>query len=264
MATHDTVARDQVPPVPEPHLGRSGVSKGPLNTRAVGVTAERVRVFVKRHRLLERPAGWVSRVVASSPDSLPVRLLFGPLRARLRGSMKLHDVVRVLDALDASGVEYWLSGGWGVDALAGRQTRPHDDLDIVIDDFERDEPKARKALIDLGFEHVEFHERRTWMPHQSVLDDGAGHRVDFVSIDWDRLVERFGTPTTDGTAKSRDEALERKVLSEGTIEGRRVRCLSAEVQLLYHSGFALEPAPRRDVDLLRNELGAELPNAETP
>lgn len=27
----------------------------------------------------------------------------------------------------------WLDGGWGVDALLGRQTRPHDDMDIVIE-----------------------------------------------------------------------------------------------------------------------------------
>ena len=103
-------------------------------------------------------------------------------------------------------------------------------------------------LIDLGFEHVEFHERRTWMPHQSVLDDGAGHRVDFVSIDWARLIERF-SPAGGGGTGSRDEALERKVLAQGTIGSEPRPCLSADVQLLYHSGFALDPAPH-DVELL--------------
>lgn len=239
------------------------MNKSLLRTRAVGVAAERIRTFVKRHPILGLPAGWLSRVTASSPDSLPVRLVLGPLRARLRGSMNAEEVLRILDALEDNAVRYWLSGGWGVDALVGRQTRPHDDLDIAIDDFERDEPRARQTLIDLGFQHVEFHERRTWMPHQSVLDDGAGHRVDFVSIDWSRLVERFGSHGPDRTTSSRDEALEHRVLSEGTIQGRRVPCLSADVQLLYHSGFSLEPAPRRDVDLLRGELGASLPGVET-
>ncbi len=234
-----------------------------LRTRAVGVAAERVRIFVKRYPILGQPAGWLSRVTASSPNSLPVRLVLGPLRARLRGSMNADEVLRILDALEDNAVTYWLSGGWGVDALAGRQTRPHDDLDIAIDDFERDEPRARQALIDLGFEHAEFHERPTWMPHQSVFDDGAGHRVDFVSIDWSRLAESFGSPGSDLGASPRSEALERRVLSEGTIRGRRVPCLSADVQLLYHSGFLLEPAPRRDVELLRRELGASLPDVET-
>jgi lincosamide nucleotidyltransferase A/C/D/E len=234
-----------------------------LKTRAVGVAAERVRIFVKRYPVLGLPAGWLSRVTASSPDSLPVRMVLGPLRARLRGSMKAHEVLRILDALDHAQVRYWVSGGWGVDALAGRLTRPHDDLDIAIDDFERDEPRARQAVIDLGFEHVEFHERPTWMPHQSVLDDGAGHRVDFVSIDWSRLADRFGSPNLDRSTTSRDEALERRVLSHGTIQGRRVPCLSADVQLLYHSGFSLEPGPRLDVELLRGELGASLPDIET-
>ena len=116
--------------------------KSPLRSRSVGVAAERVRIFIKRHRLLEHPAGWLSRTAASSPESLPVRLVLGPLRARLRGSMNAEEVLRILDALEDKGVRYWLSGGWGVDALAGRQTRPHDDLDIAIDDFERDEPRA--------------------------------------------------------------------------------------------------------------------------
>jgi len=51
--------------------------------------------------------------------------------------------------------------------------------------------------------------------------------------------------------------------AHGTIQGRRVPCLSADVQLLYHSGFSLEPGPRLDVELLRGELGASLPDIET-
>jgi lincosamide nucleotidyltransferase A/C/D/E len=49
------------------------------------------------------------------------------------GGMALAEVMRVLRALEAAGVRYWLEGGWGVDALAGRQTRPHRDLDIDLD-----------------------------------------------------------------------------------------------------------------------------------
>src|SRR5207237_7001400 len=58
-------------------------------------------------------------------------------------------VVDVLWRLRAAGIDVWVEGGWGVDALLGEQTRPHDDLDLgvrmedvdricrILSDFER-------------------------------------------------------------------------------------------------------------------------------
>src|SRR5919109_3351608 len=34
--------------------------------------------------------------------------------------------------LEGEGIDYWLFSGWAVDFHAGRITRPHDDLDIVV------------------------------------------------------------------------------------------------------------------------------------
>ena len=107
--------------------------------------------FVKHHRVLWVPAGWLSRVVASSQESSPVRSMLGPLRDRLRGAMKIDEVERVLSALESHDVPVCLAGGWGVDALLGRQTRSHDDLDIVIDDYEHQVKRAVEALAPLGF-----------------------------------------------------------------------------------------------------------------
>jgi lincosamide nucleotidyltransferase A/C/D/E len=42
------------------------------------------------------------------------------------------DVIDLCATLEVSGVEIWIDGGWGVDALLGEQTRPHRDLDIAI------------------------------------------------------------------------------------------------------------------------------------
>jgi len=38
-----------------------------------------------------------------------------------------------LGLLEAGGIDVWLDGGWGVDALLEHQTREHDDLDIVVE-----------------------------------------------------------------------------------------------------------------------------------
>ena len=47
------------------------------------------------------------------------------------------DVLELLDVLENHGIAVWLSGGWGVDALRGRQTREHADLDITISATDR-------------------------------------------------------------------------------------------------------------------------------
>ena len=46
--------------------------------------------------------------------------------------MTAADVLEILDRLDAVGVEWWIDGGWGVDALLGRETRLHNDLDFAV------------------------------------------------------------------------------------------------------------------------------------
>ncbi|MGA1371782.1 MAG: nucleotidyltransferase domain-containing protein, partial [Pseudomonadales bacterium] len=42
-------------------------------------------------------------------------------------------VVELYVALAGAGVDIWIDGGWAVDALVGRQTRPHNDLDIAVE-----------------------------------------------------------------------------------------------------------------------------------
>jgi lincosamide nucleotidyltransferase A/C/D/E len=44
-----------------------------------------------------------------------------------------RQVLGVLEMLTAEGIVGWLDGGWGVDALLDEQTRPHADVDLVVD-----------------------------------------------------------------------------------------------------------------------------------
>src|SRR5262249_2802479 len=43
-----------------------------------------------------------------------------------------RDVVAAVRRLENAGIDYWIEGGWGVDALLSEQTRPHDDLDLGV------------------------------------------------------------------------------------------------------------------------------------
>src|ERR1700730_17340017 len=48
--------------------------------------------------------------------------------------MTSADVIDIYATLGGLGIQIWIDGGWGVDALLGRQTRPHKDLDIALED----------------------------------------------------------------------------------------------------------------------------------
>ena len=63
--------------------------------------------------------------------------------------MRADDVTEVLDRLDRAGVRHWVGGGWGVAALAGRQTREHRDLDLAIDAEDLD--TCLRVLSQLGY-----------------------------------------------------------------------------------------------------------------
>ncbi len=41
-------------------------------------------------------------------------------------------------ALENEGIAIWIDGGWAVDALLGKQTRPHSDADLVVEDKDLD------------------------------------------------------------------------------------------------------------------------------
>lgn len=46
-------------------------------------------------------------------------------------------VLEIISALEAADLCCWVDGGWGIDALVGEQTRPHKDLDLVVDSVRR-------------------------------------------------------------------------------------------------------------------------------
>src|SRR5215471_17165369 len=95
--------------------------------------------------------------------------------------MSSGQVLAVLSELEAAGVDAWLDGGWGIDALLGCQTRQHDDLDVVI--RAGAVPACRTVFAAGGF-LVE----RDWLPTALAFRHPDGMAVDL------HLIE----PTADG------------------------------------------------------------------
>jgi len=150
------------------------------------------------------------------------------------------EVVRVLDRLEQDALAAWLDGGWGVDALVGRQTRPHKDVDIAI---LLSEAHAVTAVIKaLGYRVV--HDE---MPTRLDLRDHRDYRIDLHPIALDGRGDglqqlqdgTFGTYTAEG------------LTGTGVINGRPVRCLSPSLQLKFHQGYELDDDDRHDIRLLQ-------------
>src|SRR4051794_40112845 len=144
------------------------------------------------------------------------------------------EVLRVLRALEQAGCRAWVGGGWGVDALAGRQTRPHRDVDLALD--AGGEAAALAALAGLGYA-VET----DWRPVRVELVAGDGERrVDLHPVEFDGRGNGRQADLDGGHFDYPAECF----ISGGSIGGVRVPCLSAAQQRRFHAGY--QP---RDVDL---------------
>jgi lincosamide nucleotidyltransferase A/C/D/E len=93
-------------------------------------------------------------------------------------SVSAEDVFELLTAIEAAGLEVWVDGGWGVDALLGEQTREHQDLDLVAR-LEDIEPMLR-ALAPWHFSVAEDHR-----PVRCVLRDRRGRQIDVHTVTLD-------------------------------------------------------------------------------
>jgi len=135
-----------------------------------------------------------------------------------------------------------VQGGWGVDALAGRETRPHDDLDLALDAGRLGE--AAEALSALGFAHDPSVE--PGLPARYVLRDAAGRQVDVHPLAFDEN----GDGWQDLGAGRRGRHSAGGLSGRGTISGRAVRCCTAELQRAFHRGYEHRDVDRHDLALL--------------
>lgn len=130
--------------------------------------------------------------------------------------MKPGDVIKIYDLLSSNGIDVWLDGGWGIDALLGEQTRLHEDVDIIVQ--ERDLPKLRELLIGQGYKDIERDDTSAW---NFILGDSKGHIIDIHAFTYD----------TGGNGLYGNHGLTFPASSfkgTGKINGKAVECISAE------------------------------------
>ena len=165
-------------------------------------------------------------------------------------AMDSSSLLAVIDLLQAEGIAVWLDGGWGVDALLGRQTREHDDLDVVVE--LDDASRMTELLTRLGYALV-----AGAAPKSFVMVDPRGLQVDVHPVTFDAEGRGVYEMDDGNTWVYPAEGF----TGRGVVDGRPVRCLSPEVQVLVHSGYDLSDKDYRELYLLRERFGVEPPKA---
>lgn len=180
-----------------------------------------------RPSLRYRLTGFLNQLVwkAPLPHMVCARLSLCVYRSPPMAASQVHII---LASLEAAGVEAWVSGGWGIDALAGEQRRVHRDLDLMLD-FE-DQQRALDALAELGYQ--EHYRVTSDVPRcsRTVLSDALARVIDLRPVEAASMREHF---------------------TEGRVGSAIVPCLTRSFQLADHEGYHLHRHERRDIAMLR-------------
>jgi lincosamide nucleotidyltransferase A/C/D/E len=147
------------------------------------------------------------------------------------------EVLAVWRACRAAGIEIWIDGGWCVDALLGRQTREHDDLDIAV--RRRDAARLRESLAVLDY----------------ALDPDGATEANFVlrRHDGDAAVD---VHVVDGIGYPPDS-----FTGIGVIDGEHVRCVSPERMFQFKTAYPPAAKDVADVRALCERFGFPVPAA---
>jgi lincosamide nucleotidyltransferase A/C/D/E len=165
--------------------------------------------------------------------------------------MTSADVLDFYRSMAKIGVEVWVDGGWGVDALLGEQTRPHKDLDIAIE--ERNVELLREVLSAQGYREVRLEDARPW---NFVLGDENDREIDVHVI----VLDDKGNGSY-GRQQNGEMYPAESLAGSGTIDGQTVRCISPEWAVKFHAGYELKEKDYRDVSALCKKFGVNLPKA---
>lgn len=170
-------------------------------------------------------------------------------------ALSAADARALYSMLVERGVECWVMGGWGVDALLGDVTRQHHDLDLLVS-------RSDLGVLLDGLDEHGFREKLVWEESRWVDVAGVARPTAFVQVDdAGRELDVHLVEVVDGGPPvvvcdvpwALDEA---SLTATGVLDGRRVRCVSATTQLQMHTGYDLPPEHRDDVDRIGRWLAS--------
>src|ERR1700674_4969254 len=87
-------------------------------------------------------------------------------------------LIELLAWIRGAGIDVWLDGGWGIDALLEAQSRPHKDVDLIV--ALADSERLTRLLEEHGYRVKE-----RGRPENFVLADHVGREVDVHVVEFD-------------------------------------------------------------------------------
>jgi len=201
-------------------------------------------------RMVDRALRRLAFAFARGLDTLSHFPVVGPPAHSLLVGMRRYDVLsfdlaeltRVMHALEGGGVRFWMTGGWGIDALVGCQTRRHADLDIVIEEFATATTVVRERLVALGYEHLKDRAGTIWFPSADVYKDRHGHVIEVFGVNEtvlaaarNLLQEANSDPGRANAGGARSE-IPLTLTTIGRLGERPTPALSLAAQRLFHVG----------------------------
>ncbi len=170
-----------------------------------------------------------------------------------------EDVIRIYQLLSSHRIRVWLTGGWGIDALLGEQTRPHKDLDVIM--LLNDVPGMWEILRRDSYRLKELWSENLWaidshgnkIATAFVLQDSDGRQLDAHAMRLDDCGN--GLPAwevPEGFVFSSPD-----LAGVGVISGSAVRCITPKKQMLCHTGYELPEMQLWDLERLRDKFGLE-------
>jgi len=164
--------------------------------------------------------------------------------------MELESIIRLCRSFENADLSYWIDGGWGVDALLGRQTRPHSDLDLAV---RRSDLKLfQQVLEEHGFRRADRAGDPDW---NWVLVHPCGESVDLHGFVFDQHGNGIlGDP--------KDNAMYPvgALAGVGSLGNTTVNCIAAPFVLSFRSGFTPREVDHHDVSMLCAEFGLAVPS----
>ena len=159
--------------------------------------------------------------------------------------MTSESVLDLYNWLKENGIIVWIAGGWCVDALIGRQTREHNDLDIAV--HRKNNVGLRQLLENSGYKEEVRSDSSEFM---YVMTNESGQNIDIHAFEYDQngkiiygIEFPFGSLT--GT---------------GMINGKEVNCITPEFMLRFITWYEPREKDLRDVRALCDKFGFELPS----
>lgn len=154
------------------------------------------------------------------------------------------DACNILEMMSEASVKVYLDGGWGVDALVGRETRIHSDIDLFVE--KKDFGKSIYAITEKGYREVVMDYTTE---NHTVWKDDNGRIIDLHCFEF----------TKDGVLYDGCTYPYDTFSGKGNIGGIEVSCINPSAQVQFHLGYEHDEDDVHDVLLLCRTFDLEIP-----